>query len=612
MKSIGCGMPLVSNRSLRRRVSGAWSFLLACLFVGVFFATTETRAQDLIGSTGVRVNTGGGGGAAPVRKRKPRPRPTPNNTANNNGGRRPVTPTPPSRNIEAQVDAAITRGDAARNANPPRYADAEREYRAALRLDDTEARGYSGLGNIYFNQNRYAEAKASFTQAVSYDADDQLSQTLLAFSNNNLGQWANGERAARAALRAKVEPGETDYKGYAFAALGWSLYKQGKMQQGAQYYQQAIGEQPQNAGLYSDLTQILLDMRQFEEAEAEIAHAAQLNGNDVSIRHIYGLVLQKQAKLTAALEQYKRAISLSSTSGAPHSNSALIYYMQGNFQQARNEWQTGIRLNSNYPPDRFGLMILEGRYAEVLPQLEQYTQQAPGDEDGWLLMGDVRRALNNNSGAQQAYNQAAQIAPAYARAPRPNLRGGSSGNSGGGSSNNGGGTVVNNGGDMNRPGASGYTPLIEAVRSGQAANVRSLLSRGASVDGRDKDGWTALFFAAGVGNVEIMQALINANADVNARAKDGLTAMHTAAGFNRTNAINLLLANGADVNGRTTSRVTPLMIAAYNGHADAVRFLVTRGADLNIKNEDNQTALEVAVSRNQSEVARILRDAGRR
>jgi len=607
-------MPFVSSRLLRQRLSGAWCFLIASLFVGVFAGSETYAQQDLIGSTGVRVNTGGGGGAAQPRKRKPRPRPTPNNTVNNSGGggRRPVTPVVPSRNIEAQVDQAIARGDAARSANPPRYAEAAQEYNKALRLDTTEARAYSGLGNVYFNQNRYAEAQASFTKAVSYDADDQLSQTLLAFSHNNLGQWANGERAARAALRTKLEAGETDYKGYAFAALGWSLYKQGKMQQGAQYYQQAIGELPQNAGLYSDLTQILLDMRNYEDAEAEIARAAQLNGNDVSIRHIYGVVLQKQGKLAAALEQYRRAISINAASGAPHSNSALIYYMQGNFQQARNEWQAGVRLGSNYPPDRIGLMILEGRFAEALPLLEQYTQQAPGDEDGWMLLGDVRGALNNNSGAQQAYSQGAEIALAYARLPRPNLRGGSAGSGSNSSNNNGGGSGGGSGGDTNRPGANGYTPLIEAVRGGQASNVRNVLSRGASVDGRDKDGWTALFFAAGVGNTEIMQALINANADVNARAKDGLTAMHTAAGFNRTNAMNMLLANGADINGRTTSSVTPLMLAAYNGHVDAVRFLIGRGVDLNIKNEDNQTALEIAVSRNHSEVARVLRDAGAR
>src|SRR6266576_2011766 len=62
------------------------------------------------------------------------------------------------RTAAGQQDQMIARGNAARSAANPRYAEAEQQYQLAARLDPEDARAFVGLGNVYVDQGRFAEA----------------------------------------------------------------------------------------------------------------------------------------------------------------------------------------------------------------------------------------------------------------------------------------------------------------------------------------------------------------------------------------------------------------------------------------------------------------------
>lgn len=84
------------------------------------------------------------------------------------------------------------------------------------------------------------------------------------------------------------------------------------------------------------------------------------------------------------------------------------------------------------------------------------------------------------------------------------------------------------------------TPLIEAVRSGEASKVKDLINSGADVNQPGEQGWTPLNWAAGKGYLEIT---------------------------------TLLVENGADVFKTGRDQRTPYMIALAAGHAGVVQFL---------------------------------------
>ena len=72
--------------------------------------------------------------------------------------------------VNEELEEAIAAGNDARDRKPPDYEKAEQAYRLAAKIDPKAVRAYEGLGNIFIDQKKYAEAFAAFQQAVSSGA----------------------------------------------------------------------------------------------------------------------------------------------------------------------------------------------------------------------------------------------------------------------------------------------------------------------------------------------------------------------------------------------------------------------------------------------------------
>jgi Flp pilus assembly protein TadD len=68
--------------------------------------------------------------------------------------------------IGKEVDLALRAGNEACDAKPPRYAEAEKSYHEALKLNPKEARAYLGLGRLYAAQERVDDSIAAFKKAI--------------------------------------------------------------------------------------------------------------------------------------------------------------------------------------------------------------------------------------------------------------------------------------------------------------------------------------------------------------------------------------------------------------------------------------------------------------
>jgi ankyrin repeat protein len=154
---------------------------------------------------------------------------------------------------------------------------------------------------------------------------------------------------------------------------------------------------------------------------------------------------------------------------------------------------------------------------------------------------------------------------------------------------------------------SGETVLMTCARTGEAAGVRALLTRGATVNvkepGHDQ---TALMWAAAQGHPEAVDALLRGGADVRARSRSyiqtvtsevtqragreelnydvprgGSTAILFAARSGDAESVRLLIAAGADVNDALPDGASALVVAAHSGNHDVAQLLIEKGADVN-------------------------------
>ena len=326
---------------------------------------------------------------------------------------KPGTPTKPVDN--SQLEDALSLADDARQNR--RYEAAERGYLLAAKIAPNDPRAYLGLGHAYYSQKKFAEAEKSYVRAASLSKGDSEPYARLAFTYTELQRLDDAVAAARRAVTAQPD----NYYGY--LAVGYVLSLRHNYAEAETAYRKAVSLAPQPLPvLQAELVRILSEQRRFTDAAAEAKKGVEIAPKDYSARFSYAIMLQKLGQLVPSAQQYLEAIKLNPKDSAPHSNIGLIYYMTEDFRAAREHWNMAVAMGTTYAPDRIGLMIFEGRLTEARTQLEDYTQKSGDDEDGWLMLGDVYRALGDDARARVTDARAAQIAPDYVGLRRPDLR----------------------------------------------------------------------------------------------------------------------------------------------------------------------------------------------
>ena len=159
--------------------------------------------------------------------------------------------------------------------------------------------------------------------------------------------------------------------------------------------------------------------------------------------------------------------------------------------------------------------------------------------------------------------------------------------------------------------AVGDLPLVDAVKSGDKAAVRALLSQRADVNAAQPDGATALAWAAQRDDLESAELLLQAGANVNAANEYGATPLWLACTRANAAMVDKLLQAGANPNVALLTGETPLMAAAERGSLDVVKLLLARGANVNAKEtRGGQSALMWAVAEKESQVVQALVEQG--
>ena len=96
--------------------------------------------------------------------------------------------------------------------------------------------------------------------------------------------------------------------------------------------------------------------------------------------------------------------------------------------------------------------------------------------------------------------------------------------------------------------ASSRVPLVDAARNADHEAVRSLLTKGASVNAAEADGTTALHWASYRDDGELVDVLIRAGANVNAANDLGATPLWAASQNGSVVMVRKLLQAGANPN----------------------------------------------------------------
>jgi uncharacterized protein len=148
--------------------------------------------------------------------------------------------------------------------------------------------------------------------------------------------------------------------------------------------------------------------------------------------------------------------------------------------------------------------------------------------------------------------------------------------------------------------------VIDAVKNGDTATLRSLFQKKVDVNAPDGDGSTALHWASYRDNLDAADVLLKAGAKVNAANDLGVTPLWPACENGSSAMVRKLLAAGANPNTALLAGETPLMVAARSGYPDVVQQLLAKDANVNAHGSRGQTALMWAAAQGHPAVVKVL------
>ncbi|XP_048582912.1 ankyrin repeat-containing protein DDB_G0279043-like [Nematostella vectensis] len=152
--------------------------------------------------------------------------------------------------------------------------------------------------------------------------------------------------------------------------------------------------------------------------------------------------------------------------------------------------------------------------------------------------------------------------------------------------------LLDKGVDINCADEYGKTPLHHATTGKRIEFVEFLLSRGAELTKQDQRGDTPLHAAVRTGDEAIVKTLVsNEKCNVNAKGRGLCTPLHIACGMDKLKICKLLIEHEARIDLKDEDKMTPLGHAVEKGAKNTAEYIFSIGKSTNMARDTLSTAL---------------------
>jgi serine/threonine protein kinase len=170
-------------------------------------------------------------------------------------------------------------------------------------LEPQTAEGWNQQGWALYNHSRWAEAEKAFLQATRLNPHEALYWARVGNARRNQGNWPEAEAAYAEAVRWAPD------KAVYHSNLAWALYKQEKWSEAEQEYRRAIARKPGEAAYHNRLANTLKRQGRTREAGLEYVRAVELDPKPAVYWDNLGDMCGQVSRWEDAVTAYAQAVA---------------------------------------------------------------------------------------------------------------------------------------------------------------------------------------------------------------------------------------------------------------------------------------------------------------
>jgi tetratricopeptide (TPR) repeat protein len=306
----------------------------------------------------------------------------------------------------AQVDAA------AALLAIERFEDARTRAEKAIALDARNVDAHIIRASAAGRMRDVDTALSSIDTAIELDPTSTVSFLGLARLQASKGESAEAE----AAFKQAIAVGPTVVPAYLAFAKYYRLI--GKPDAAEQVLRSAVAKNPSSARANLELAALLTIVGKRQEAEAPLKQAAALS-KDPAIQLSLADFYVSQKRDAEARPLLEGLSAKQETRAAASARLAAMDRTGGNSSAAYARLSTILEQepnNAQILAVRSGWLLGDGRISEALTNAESATRADARVVDGWLALGSVHLARNDDAAATKAFQEAIRLKPADEKA----------------------------------------------------------------------------------------------------------------------------------------------------------------------------------------------------
>lgn len=221
----------------------------------------------------------------------------------------------------------------------------EEFFKLALRDDPSGAEAYYGLGSVYLQQEKLAEARKSFERAVRLQAN---------YPGTLPRAWNN---------------------------LGLLAAREGRTDEAIANFKQALSADPDYGVAIDNLGNAYRQAKQWENAKSAFGRALELNAEDAEANYGLGMVFAQLGDTEKAYELLQKALAVRPIYPEALNNLGILYLRTGRKEDAERSFQESIRVAPAFDQAYLNLArlyIIEGEAQKARAVLQELLKQHPG------------------------------------------------------------------------------------------------------------------------------------------------------------------------------------------------------------------------------------------